>query len=137
MTTVVVLNSVKTVCYLFVITKEGFAPLVTLGDALKSFLISPDKHTKRRGPLSADDVRASDNFARTFRSRILALQTTSQARQEPKRYYRTLNQFNTIQMLLPLTQLTWRQRKRRWFSGTGTLRWILTYVMQGLIFSRS
>ncbi|KAI5361449.1 hypothetical protein Slin15195_G125640 [Septoria linicola] len=50
-------NAVKILCLCTTVCSRGFSPLVTIGDALESFMMMPEQDTVRLGPLSAADVR--------------------------------------------------------------------------------
>ena len=112
---VIVCNMVKVVCFIAAASTRGFHPLITLGDALASFLNRPDPHTQDLGPLSAADVRAAQE-------RIQIRQLTSRRKKEDA-------ENSKVRSSQALALGPWTSQRRRWFSGASGLRWGLTYAM--------
>lgn len=140
---VVVSNLVKAVCFLLAIKTAGFKPLVTLGDALASFMTSPDPFTQDLGPLSAVQIRQAltrariRDASRRISHRIvrrraycaaamdIRSQSESEISSEPAEPGRDHDPLPGLPLELPL----WKATRRRWFSGASRLRWFLTYSL--------
>ena len=58
---VIVCNLIKVLIFFFLV-KLQFEPLVTIGEAIASFLVIPDATTKGFGVVSAEDIRKSTTF---------------------------------------------------------------------------
>ncbi|GIZ48253.1 hypothetical protein CKM354_001132100 [Cercospora kikuchii] len=54
---VIACNAIKLLCFGTITRVRSFVPLVTIGDAIESFLNHPEEDTAGAGPLSAWDVR--------------------------------------------------------------------------------
>ena len=58
--TVIIMNAAKVCALIYLTFRQTFRPLVTLGDALASFLSCKDLTTENFGPVSASEIRARD-----------------------------------------------------------------------------
>ena len=56
MAIVLLCNTMKLVCFLFAFLMKDHKPLLTIGDAMASFLAQPDATTRHCGPLDCFDV---------------------------------------------------------------------------------
>lgn len=56
---VIICNAIKFVCILSTLTLRGYRPLITIGDAIESFMLYPDSMT-RATTLSASEVRKQE-----------------------------------------------------------------------------
>ena len=54
---VIFFNVIKVICFAFALLKQDFTPLVTLGDAMSSFLEDPDRTTSLLDYVSAAEAR--------------------------------------------------------------------------------
>lgn len=54
---VVACNAIKIICLCSTLCTRGFRPLVTIGDAVESFLVQPEAETEKLGPISVTDIR--------------------------------------------------------------------------------
>ena len=126
MTIVIIFNAMKAACFLLIITKRGYSPLITLGDGIASFLASPDDYTRDFGPLSAADVRASDELYSTLAFRLFGIESLSTS---DRGYEDGTARLREMQNSLPAMQETWRNQKQTWFSGASRSRWGLTLAM--------
>ena len=50
-TTVIAANALKTLCFFLAVFNNNYKPLITLGDAVASFLDQPDPSTAQMGAL--------------------------------------------------------------------------------------
>ena len=55
---VIICNLVKTVCIGTALWFGDFGPLATIGDAITSFMTTPDRTTERLGPVSYHNIRS-------------------------------------------------------------------------------
>ena len=99
MVIVIVCNSVKIICLLLALLTK-FQPLVTVGDAIASFMARPDDSTYGHCNLSARNVRDGD--------------------WKPNRY----GPFKA-----PAIPKAWKSYQYRWYSGASGQRWILCTVL--------
>jgi hypothetical protein len=120
---VIICNVVKVACFLTAIKVRTFQPLITLGDALASFLRRPEPRTVDLGPLSAADVREAEVRVRV--GKIVRAYNGSSANLIEDGIPEDDNPITK----LPLRFGRWRTRSKRWFSGASRLRWNLTYFL--------
>ena len=93
--TVIICNIIKAICFICLIFTR-FDPLITMGDAIASFLERPDPTTAGLGAMSARDVRGKW---------IVAGKGTE--------YWEELNK-----------DRVWKNKRYYWFSGASPLRWL-------------
>ncbi|MCJ1434859.1 hypothetical protein MMC27_004229 [Xylographa pallens] len=106
---VIVCNILQAICFVTLLTKRDFTPLIVLGDALASFMTDPDPTTLSSGPISAEYVR------KAYILDPLRFSTQHQTRQwRQKRPLR-----RTVQ---------WYAGRRRWASAVGPKRWTYTVL---------
>ena len=153
MTVVVVFNSVKIICFVFTLWKGRFTPLVTLGDAMRSFLMVPDDTTAALAPVSAAQLRKHGSRLRQVYScpRCIMLQMEKRSHMDSIRH-EELFELNPTAGLLA-SSAGWKSRetrchstseffstseahsflvksgKPRWFRGAGLWRWLWTYIV--------
>ena len=96
---VIVCNSIKVICLLLALLTK-FQPLVTVGDAIASFMARPDDSTYGHCNLSALNVRDGD--------------------WKPNRY----GAFKA-----PAIPKAWKSYQYRWRSGASAQRWVLCSVL--------
>lgn len=63
---VLICNIIKIVCLVWTITRLRIEPLVTLGDAISSFLDRPDPTTRGCGAMSASDIKSWNSTLHPF-----------------------------------------------------------------------
>lgn len=97
---VILCNLIKGICLLSALLITGFTPLVTVGDAIASFLIDPDTKTIREGSISAVDIANGVTSA-------------SQSLQLPS-------------LSLPTN---WENKPRRWSRSATNRRWCTTFFL--------
>lgn len=71
MISVIVCNIIKLSCLVATLLLSNFNPLVTVGDAISSFLAHPDPNTRGLGPVSCVDVRSGKWQRKASRARGL------------------------------------------------------------------
>lgn len=120
---VILCNLIKIGCFVAAICVRDFRPVVTLGDALATFLHRPDSNTDDLGPLSAVDVRDAET-----RAQVEKITHRSHASEESSNERGILKSMHPIDML-PLRFGPWVAHSKRWFAGASGLRWFLTYVL--------
>lgn len=99
--TVIVMNACKCICMFLALRRQWEEPLVTVGDAISSFLSRPDKYTEGRCLMAKVDIHRGP-----LRWRLLAAGKTSNTAPLPVTYYAPL--------------------QRRWFAAASTKRWLTT-----------
>ncbi len=99
--TVILMNVCKSVCMFLTLYRQKDATLVTIGDALSSFLDRPDPLTKDRCLMAKVDVHNGP-----LRWRASGVKNTPNTKPLPVTYYAPL--------------------RRRWFAGATVLRWCIT-----------
>ena len=107
---VIVCNFIKMVCMLITAFRLGPGSLITIGDAVASFLTQPDSTTKGHCLLSRDEVRKDVG------------RQTSRSKKEKG---------------LPALPKTAHIQKRKWASAASWLRWVYTIslILLGLVVS--
>ncbi|KAK0319137.1 hypothetical protein LTR54_013789 [Friedmanniomyces endolithicus] len=99
--TVILMNVCKSACMFLTLYRQKDATLVTIGDALSSFLDRPDPLTKDRCLMAKVDVHNGP-----LRWRASGVKNTPNTKPLPVTYYAPL--------------------RRRWFAGATVLRWCIT-----------
>ncbi|KAK0259970.1 hypothetical protein LTR01_004511 [Friedmanniomyces endolithicus] len=99
--TVILMNACKSACMFLTLYRQKDATLVTIGDALSSFLDRPDPLTKDRCLMAKVDVHNGP-----LRWRASGVKNTPNTKPLPVTYYAPL--------------------RRRWFAGATVLRWCIT-----------
>lgn len=94
---VIVCNAIKVVCLACLVLMRRFSPLLNVGDAIVSFMHSPDSSTESAGPLSAVDVRARQS---------------SSAK---------LANYSAV----PAASRPWKGRRHRWWRAASKRRWLV------------
>ena len=102
--TVIVMNACKCICMFLTLRRQREEPLVTVGDAISSFLNRPDKLTKGRCLMGKVDIHRGP-----LRWRLRAAGKTSNTAPLPVTYH------------VPL--------QRRWFAAASTKRWLITMCL--------
>ena len=123
---VIIFNALKALIFLSAIKTRSFKPLITLGDALASFLEKPDEHTCRLGPVSADEIRArlTDNEQKR------RLRRTGHNVYRPTRQVaRGSDDSMERPAILDDEVLPEVHGRRRWRYGASAARWILSYSL--------
>ena len=92
---VLVCNFIKVVCLILTLNVNGFNPLVTVGDAIASFIRDPDKSTNNYGALASEEVQREEAQRMHF-SEPLSIKTTPRS---------------------------WDPRSQRWLRGKTGARW--------------
>ena len=121
MAIVILCNIVKIVCFAVAVQKQGYYPLVTLGDGLTSFLERPDTYTKDIGPASAADIREANERAQVC---VIVSRRGHDGRDNG-----TTDDQGTSWAKIPVRLQPWRSKGRRWFSGASKLRWFSAYIL--------
>ena len=115
-------------CYLIVICKwrSDFFPLVTLGDAIASFLQQPGKNSHLLGPITAANIE----FLHESESNV-PMGPKGQPRGTTEDGIVFVCQERMDAMLELLTRETSNKYSHnpRWFSGASCQRWTVTYIM--------
>ena len=106
---VIVCNILKAICFLTLLMKRKFTPLIILGDAIASFMTDPDPTVHSCGPLSAESVRKA-YIAEPLRFSAQRRSQRWQQNRPPRR----------------VTQ--WHATRRRWASAVGPKRWTFTVL---------
>ncbi|TKA83796.1 hypothetical protein B0A55_00078 [Friedmanniomyces simplex] len=99
--TVILMNACKSACMFLTLYRQKDATLVTIGDALSSFLDRPDALTKGRCLMAKVDVSKGP-----LRWKAHGVKNTPNTKPLPITYYAPL--------------------RRRWFAGATILRWCIT-----------
>lgn len=95
---VIVCNAIKAVCLAITCSMRKFRPLLNVGDAISSFLQSPDFTTKSGGPLSAVDI-----------------------------HQRKLGTMADSAAISPVRR-PWQVHRHRWFRAASKLRWTVSGI---------
>ncbi|MCJ1380560.1 hypothetical protein MMC17_003668 [Xylographa soralifera] len=106
---VIVCNILEAICFVTLLAKRDFTPLIVLGDAIASFMTDPDPTTLSSGPISAEYVR------KAYLGDPLRFSTQHQNWQW--RQNRPLRR--TVQ---------WHANRRRWALAVGPKRWSYTVL---------
>jgi len=96
---VIICNILKVICLSFVLLIPHFEPIATIGDAISSFLRSPDNTTEDLGPITAKEVRR-------------------QARRQ-----------GHIREPSPNRQSGWQVKQKRWCQAVSFSRWAITDLL--------
>lgn len=115
MITVIVCNAIKLGCFLMCLSIKEHKPLVTVGDAVCSFLAHPDPTTVGLGPVSSRDVR---HGAWTVHREAVVI-----AKQR-------LPDQNLVFPGQP-----WEDKRHRYYAAVGAGRWVATGLVSGIIFT--
>ncbi|KAK5697818.1 hypothetical protein LTR17_023785 [Elasticomyces elasticus] len=99
--TVIVMNACKSVCMFLTLYQQKDETLVTIGDALSSFLDRPDERTKGRCLMAKVDMSKGP-----LRWRASGVENTPNTNPLPVTYYAPI--------------------RRHWFAGATVLRWCIT-----------
>ena len=123
---VIIFNALKALIFLTAIKTRSFKPLITLGDALASFLEKPDEHTRRLGPVSADEIRARVKDGEQKRR----LRRTGHNVYTPaRRVARDSDDSMDRPAILDDEVLPEVHGRRQWRFGASVARWILSYSL--------
>ncbi|KAI6829734.1 hypothetical protein KC340_g8408 [Hortaea werneckii] len=101
---VIVMNACKCICMFLTLRRRREEPLVTVGDAISSFLNRPDRLTKGRCLMAKVDVHRGP-----LRWRLRAAGKTSNTAPLPVTYHAPL--------------------QRRWFAAASAKRWLITICL--------
>lgn len=105
---VVTCNLAKLACFLYILSISSFAPLVIVGDAISSFLESPDPMTAQRTLIDASTIRHD--------------------RQVLKDTNKGAPQYHTVNGLAKFHRRSWR-----WHRASSPLRWTVTLAACGVL----
>ena len=100
---VIVCNVAKITCFFYTLSLDKFEPLITIGDAIKSFLANPDHTTSSLGLLDAHAVRMGQLVLAKSEDGLFANQTLGLLSQHSRRRW-------------------------RWSKAASRSRWVLTLV---------
>ena len=114
MMTVIICNMIKLLCFCVCYLIKDYEPLVIVGDAICSFMLSPDDYSGGLGPVSSRAVREG------------AWKLHQEARMVTETYLP--GEFHS-----PDAQI-WRNQRPRYFSVVGSRRWVCTAAVLGAIF---
>lgn len=124
--TVIFLNTAKMTALLFLVSRRRFRPLVTIGDALASFLDCEDIITRNMGPISASEVRErSVSLGLRQKERLGALQLIRHWRKDS---YNPVTESERSEFLERATVDNWQWR-RHWIEGAGRKVWNWAILM--------
>ena len=98
--TVIICNAAKLTCLVYTLLLGDFKPLITVGDAIASFLRSPDERTRECGLLSARNLRYKKSPVNEGKSDNLSHRPSAHL---PKK---------------------WEWKCEWWFHGASTGRWL-------------
>lgn len=126
MTMVVICNILQVICYLFAVRKQDFSPLVTLGDAIASFLHRPSKNSYLLGPISAAYLEVL-NDSEVLPSTMNEQQ--SRAIEDGILPFVNPERMDAILKLLTDEACNRFMERPRWFTGASSQRWTVTYMM--------
>ena len=115
MITVIICNGVKLFCFICCLTLDDYEPLVTVGDAVVSFMERPDPTTTGLGSVSSRDVRRGAFYVHR--------EATSIAKKE------------LPQQSLVFPGLPWNGHKYRYYATVGLGRWLSSGATLGFILS--
>jgi hypothetical protein len=121
---VVICNGFKIFCYLAALWKTDFSPLVTLGDAICSFLQQPDVDTQLLGP-----VGASDFYQKPTSARSLRLMKQDGAKRRNSSNVELIFDYSLIEDVDDLHSTQRFDHRPRWFTGASCRRWVVTYIV--------
>ena len=97
---VIICNATKFTCLVCTLLLRDFKPLITVGDAIASFLRSPDERTRKCGLLSAQNLRYKYSPVNEGKSETLLLCPSACLPQK------------------------WEWKHEWWFHGASTGRWL-------------
>ena len=115
MVTVIVCNIIKLCCFLLCLSIKEHEPLVTLGDAVCSFLSHPDPASVGLGPVSSEDIR--HGIWDVHRAAVALAQQRLPGQK------------------LVFPGKAWKNDRRKYFAAVGVGRWISTGIISGIIFA--
>ena len=115
MIVVIVCNSIKMICMAWIAWKQDSEPLVTLGDAIASFLETPDKFTVG----NCITGKESYSIRRAPRPLLMRKLQESFGRWNERTW-------ETDEFWSPLP-LVWLGRRKFWFGAASKKRWVLCY----------
>lgn len=132
---IIAFNGVKAVCFILAIRKRSFDPLITLGDALASFLDRPDRYTLGLGAISADEVRSRlEDQRQKRRSPITQRSRYQHINGRPGRRGSDMDDSDNDRHLVFNREVLPEVRgRRRWRFGASASRWVLSYLFCLLI----
>jgi hypothetical protein len=132
---VIAANAIKILCFSLALRTTSFRPLVTLGDALASFMTRPDPHTKDIGPLSAAQIRKATRRA-SLRRQIRCRKHQAAVKVGAENGWQHSlespawpDQRPDPIPGLPLELGPWKATHQHWFSGASKMRWSFTYAL--------
>ena len=114
MIVVIVCNFVKMSCMAWIAWKQDPEPLVTLGDAIASFLTTPDKFT------AASCIADKESYTKKRPPRLLQMRDL----QDTFGPWSEWTWETTDRFWGPLP-LLWSGRRRFWFTAASKKRWVL------------
>ena len=113
MITVIICNGVKLICFMCCLTLRDFEPLVTVGDAIVSFMERPDPTTEGLGCVSSRDVRRGAFYVHREAVSIAKKELPHQTLVIPGRH--------------------WNGQNYRYYATVGLGRWLSSAAVFGFI----
>ena len=113
MTVVVVCNVIKLICFSVCLSIKNHKPFVTIGDAICSFLTSPDQTSSGLGPVSSEEIRRSAWRLHREAAALLPDRLPKELVERPGRM--------------------WKHHKQMYFSVVSLGRWAATALVSSLI----
>lgn len=128
---VVICNAIKVACFVTAIIAWKSEPLATVGDAISSFLTTPDLTTQGLGMLSEHDLRRLDCKARYDKRRrqsrvsLETLVDTETGEKEAE----SVNSFTRLQYNTAMNPATYHYRPQRWYHANELTGWWQLQIM--------
>ena len=113
MIVVIVCNFIKMSCMAWIAWKQDSEPLVTLGDAIASFLTTPDKFT------AGNSIAGKESYSIKRAPRLLLMRDVQESFGPWDEWTWEMDGFWG-----PLP-LVWLGRRKVWFSAASKKRWVL------------
>ena len=101
---VIVFNALKAIFFIILLMKRNFTPLMTIGDAITSFMTKPDPNSLLSGPYSSESIRK--------------MYLADPLRLSIKHQNHTWMQNRAQQRAKP-----WHNKRRFWAAAPGPKRW--------------
>ena len=114
MLVVIVCNFIKMGCMAWIAWKQDSEPLVTLGDAIASFLTTPDKYT------AGNCIAGKESYSTKSGPQLLLMRDLEGSIGLWKGWVRV-----TLDKLWGPLPLLWSGRQKFWFTAATKKRWFL------------
>ena len=118
MIVVIVCNFIKMSCMAWIAWKQDSEPLVTLGDAIASYITTPDKFT------AGNCIAGKDSYTKKRLPRLLLVKDLQDSLGFLNEW--TWETPDTFWGPLPLL---WSGRRRFWFTAASKKRWVLCNIL--------